>query len=82
MNKYDIAGWYGVVVALSMYVLIIFEILTPRHPTYLILNITAGIGIALDTWKRKDYQPLTLNIIWVAITLIPLLHLAFRYHAA
>ena len=63
-------GWYGVMAILAAYILINFSILKPTSIWYLMLNATGAIGIMIDAFQDKNYQPVVLNIIWLAIALI------------
>lgn len=66
----DILGWYGVVAILTAYSLISFGFVGSSNLVYLILNFTGAFGILYEAWKKKDYEPVVLNIIWAIIALI------------
>ena len=73
-------GWYGVVAVVLAYALTSALILPPDNLWYQFLNFTGSIGVTIETWHRRDYQPFWLNLIWALIALAAtaniLLHLA------
>lgn len=74
-KPYEILGWYGVSAILVAYSLITLNIILSHSLIYLILNLTGAIGILIHSYLKKDYQPVVLNIIWIAIALIGLIRL-------
>lgn len=71
----EIVGWYGVITILLAYLLNNFNILNTSNPIYSFLNLTGALGIMLDAWKQKNYQPVILNIVWASVALITLIKL-------
>lgn len=71
----EIEGWYGVSAILIAYSLISLNIISPSNIIYIILNLTGAIGLFYSSYKKKDYQPMALNIIWVIIAIISLIRL-------
>lgn len=63
----NLLGWYGTVAILLAYGLLNFSILTPNNFFYQLLNLTGAVGLAIETFRKKDYQPGILNIIWAII---------------
>lgn len=74
-NLRNILGWYGVMAILSAYILLSFSILTSTNFYYQILNLTGALGIVIETYLKKDYQPFVLNLIWMGVALIALINL-------
>jgi hypothetical protein len=71
MNKaVSIIGWYGVVATILAYVLVSFSIESPTGIVYQLLNLTGAVGVTIETWVRRDYQPFWLNLIWSLIALV------------
>lgn len=66
----ELAGWYGVVAILIAYAANMFGWMDIHHPAYPFLNITGSLGIMIDAWKQKNWQPVVLNAIWILIALI------------
>ncbi len=65
-------GWYGVGAILVAYALLSFNILSADEPMYQLLNLSGALTIILDAWVDRNYQPVVLNVIWLAIALIAL----------
>jgi hypothetical protein len=63
-------GWYGVVTILIAYAAISFGWLVASNPVYLLLNLTGSIGIGIDAYAQKNWQPVVLNAVWMAIAVI------------
>jgi len=72
MNKKsaNLLGWYGTAAILSAFALISFSVVTPDNIFYQLLNLSGAIGLAIETFRKKDYQPGVLNVIWATIALI------------
>lgn len=66
-------GWYGVIAILTAYVLISFSIADAESLLYQILNLSGALGIILETYSKRDLQPLVINIFWLLIALIAML---------
>jgi hypothetical protein len=66
-------GWYGVAVILLAYVLVSFSVLVPDDVWYQALNFTGALGIVVDAWSQKNYQPAVLNVIWALVALLGLI---------
>ncbi len=63
-------GWYGVVATILAYILVSFSWVSPTSMLYQLLNLTGAIGVTIETYVNKDYQPFWLNLIWACIALI------------
>ncbi len=68
-------GWYGVAAILFAYALLTLGVLTSHAVWYQLLNLTGAIGLVLDGYVDRDYQPMTLNLIWTAVALFGLISL-------
>ena len=68
-------GWLGMSCVLLAYGLVSFSVWTPAQPAYHLLNIVGSAGIVIVAFRKKDWQPELLNIIWILIALISLLRL-------
>jgi len=69
------AGWYGVAAILASYALLNFGVLHSNDLVYIILNLTGSVGIFVDAFRDKDYQPVVLNVVWAAIAIVSLVRL-------
>ena len=65
-----VLGWYGVVATIAAYILVSFLILSPTSLFYQGLNLTGALGVTIETYYRKDYQPFWLNLIWMLIAAV------------
>jgi hypothetical protein len=63
----EAVGWYGVVAIVSAYLLISIDLVIADSWLYQMLNLTGAIGILIDSWHAKNYQPAVLNLIWLVI---------------
>lgn len=68
-------GWVGVVLILLAYTLNSLGTITASEPSYLLLNILGSGFLAYEAYKKKDKQPVALNIIWALIAIIALVRL-------
>lgn len=75
MNKKisELVGWYGVAAILVAYSLNVFMIIAPTSQWFLWLNLTGSAGIVISSWRKRDFQPVILNMIWLAIAIVGLL---------
>lgn len=71
----EFVGWYGVIAILLAYLLNSLDIIDTSNILYSILNLTGALGIIIDAYKQKNYQPVVLNIIWALIAVISLVKL-------
>lgn len=71
-------GWYGLVTVVGAYILVSFSLMAPTNLIYQLLNFTGSIGITIETYYKKDYQPFWLNLIWALIALIAMVSVFVR----
>ena len=74
----SIVGWYGVVATVGAYMLVSFSLVGATSLPYQILNLTGALGITIETYTKKDYQPFWLNLIWMIIALIAIVSILIR----
>ncbi len=65
----ELAGWYGVIAILVAYALLSFDVLDSHHLANHVINLTGGAGILIDAYADKNYQPVVLNVIWIAVAI-------------
>ena len=65
-------AWIGVVLIVVAFGLNNFGILTNKDPLYQIMNIVGSLGLMIDSFGEKDYQPAVLNFVWLLIAVIAL----------
>ena len=71
----EIFGWYGTVAIILAYALTSYSVVQPNSVAYQLLNLTGATGVVFASWKRKAYQPVTINIFWAVIALIAIIRL-------
>ena len=69
----NLVGWVGVILVVLAYILVSFEMLTPKDLLYQLLNAFGALGILIETFSKKDYQPFWLNIIWLGVAVIAII---------
>lgn len=74
-NIIEIVGWYGVAAILTAYFLLSFDYTSSDSIVFQLLNLSGAVGIIIDAWKDKNYQPVLLNIVWAVIAVIAILNL-------
>jgi hypothetical protein len=73
----EILGWYGTGAIILAYILVSFSLLQPMSIWYQILNGTGALGIVIEAFRKKDYQPVVLNVIWTLVAVIAIFRLFF-----
>jgi hypothetical protein len=73
----ELLGWYGTVAIIGAYALLSFAIIKQDSLLYQVLNLTGAVGILIETYTKKDFQPAVLNIIWSIIALIAIFQILF-----
>lgn len=71
-------GWYGVVATIVAYLLVSFLLLPPTSLIFQGLNLTGALGITVETYYKRDYQPFWLNLIWMLIALGAIVNVLIR----
>ncbi len=71
----NIVGWTGMILILLAYILLNFKVIDTESMIYLSFNVIGSCGIIVHSLKRKDYQPVILNVIWALVALFILISL-------
>jgi len=71
----EIFGWYGTIAIVLAYFLVSLSFLGANNIWYQILNVTGSLGIVIDAFYKKDYQPGVLNIIWIIIAVVAIMRM-------
>ncbi len=66
----EILGWLGVTAIVAAYAMASLQVIEVTNIWYPILNILGAAGIVIDAWSDKNYQPVVLNVIWIAVAVI------------
>lgn len=74
MNKTIVndIGWIGVGLILLAYLLNSLGVLNAADNSYLLLNIIGSVFVGYEAFKKKDRQPMALNIVWALIAVVAL----------
>ncbi len=72
-------GWVGVLLIFSAFSLNSLGYLGSQSATYSVLNIIGSIGILVDAYNQRNYQPAVLNLLWAAVGILALARLALAY---
>ncbi len=68
--KKDIIGWVGVLLVLCAFILITLGTISSKDMLYGILNAVGALGIIISSYKKKDFQPVALNVVWLLVAMI------------
>jgi len=60
-------GWVGVIAILAAYALLIFGAYDVGDWQYHALNGIGAVGIILDAFAQKNWQPVVLNAVWLGL---------------
>lgn len=66
----EAGSWYGVAATLVAYMGVSFGLFEPNNPLPILLNITGALTMGMDALKDKNWQPVTINIIWIGIAVV------------
>ena len=66
---HEIIGWTGMSLILAAYAFNAFSLIQPQSLVYALANIIGSGGIIYASFYKKDYQPVVLNFIWIAIAI-------------
>jgi len=68
-------GWFGVVCVLLAYSLLSFSIVNNKSALYIALNVVGGMLLMIQSYVKRDYEPVVINIVWIMLSLIALLRI-------
>ncbi len=71
----EIIDWCGVVLVVVAYALMSFNIFSSHSILYQSLNILGATAIAFSSFRKKDYEPCVLNVIWAVIALMAIINI-------
>lgn len=72
---FDIAGWIGMVLVLVAYLMLSFGKIKNGY-TYQIINLVAGIFMAIGLLPKNAWFSFTLEVAWSAIAIISIVKLS------
>jgi VIT1/CCC1 family predicted Fe2+/Mn2+ transporter len=68
----EFLGWYGAAAILSAYAFVSLGWLGAGNLTVIALNLTGAFGLMLSSYHKKDWQPMALNVVWLAVAFVTL----------
>lgn len=71
----EIIGWYGVGAILLAYLLTNIGVIALDTYANYLLNLSGALGIGVDAWFQKNYQPVLLNVVWAVVAVFGLVGL-------
>lgn len=71
----QIIGWLGATLILGAYFLVSFSVIESGSVMYQLLNLVGAAGIVIETFSKKDYQPMVLNVAWILIAVVAMVKL-------
>ncbi len=77
MKKKDLAGWIGVLLILTAFILATFGVINATDIAYGILNFIGALGIITSSFVKRDFQPVILNIVWLIVATIGIIRSLF-----
>lgn len=75
----SLVGWYGVAATILAYLLVSFFGFPGDSLVYQGLNLTGAVGVTIETYVRRDYQPFWLNLIWAFIALAAIVNVFIHF---
>ena len=72
---FDIIGWIGMILVVIAYLLLSFNKIKNGY-TYQVLNLLAGIFMAIGLFPKNAWFSFTLQIIWAIIAVISMTRLS------
>jgi ABC-type dipeptide/oligopeptide/nickel transport system permease component len=69
----EIIGWIGMSMILTAYAFISLKLIGPENLIYSLFNIIGSAGVIYSSTRKKDYQPVVLNYVWIIVAIIVLI---------
>ena len=70
----EIIGWYGALAVLGAYMALGLNAIE-AGTLYHFLNATGAAGIGLISWRKRAWQPVALNGVWMVIAIVALIRI-------
>ncbi len=71
-RTWEVLGWFGTFLIVLAYGLNTFGKLTASDPAYHVMNFVGAGLVGYITYKRRDYEPLTLQVVWCLVAIVAL----------
>jgi len=73
----EIIGWYGMAGILGAYALVSFGVVEGQSLAYQLLNLTGAFGLFWIAWKKRVYQSVVLEVVWMAVGILAVSQMFF-----
>lgn len=73
----EIIGWYGMLGILGAYALVSFGVVEGQSVLYQLLNITGAFGLLWIAWKKRVYQSVALEVVWLVVGAVAVFQIMF-----
>lgn len=74
-NIIEIAGWFGVLLILGGYWLLAVDAIHSRSWEYHVMILVGSTFVGIVSWRKRNYQPVALNIVFVLLAIVALTRL-------
>lgn len=65
----EIAGWVGVLLTLAAFMSNVAQVLQVTDPAYLLMNAVGAVGLIVSSLRKKDFQPVAVNVVWLIVAI-------------
>ncbi len=70
----EVVDWLGVALIVSAYLSAVFGWVSATDWRYLTANIIGSSFVGYSSWRKKDTQPVMLNLIWIVVAIAGLFY--------
>ena len=74
----EAAGWIGALLILAAYLLVTLGRLTGQSQAFQWMNLVGAAGFVINGWWHRAVPSAALNVIWMLIAAVALIHLRRR----
>ncbi len=71
----EIIGWIGTIAIVSAYALVSWDFVPSKGHTFQLINMFGALGLMWISYKKRLYQGVVLNIVWLGIGVVAILKL-------
>lgn len=73
----EIIGWLGAFLIIAAYIALSFKFIDSNSLWYQGANALGALGMIYISFKKKNYQPGVINIIWMIVALVTIYKIFF-----
>lgn len=70
----NIIGWSGVVLILAAYAASSLNLVSAKSLSYQLANLFGAAALLVTSYIKKDYEPFVLNVVWLIVAALAILH--------